>query len=245
MPFFKRDTVSIYYEEHGEGFPVLLIAPGGMRSAISAWERSPFNPITELSPYFRVIAMDQRNAGHSTAQVTTADNWATYTTDHVALLDELKVDRTHVLGQCIGGPYCLRLMQAIPDRVASGVLEQPIGLDGNRDMFYELFDSWRAEIEADHPEADEAAWRSFRENMFGGDFGFSMGRDSVAACETPMLVLMGNDDYHPESTSREVAKLAKNATLIESWKSPKEDGTVAKVLEFLRTHTPKVVGRTT
>ncbi len=35
MPSFQRDDVQIYYEEHGTGFPVLLITPGGMRSAVS------------------------------------------------------------------------------------------------------------------------------------------------------------------------------------------------------------------
>ena len=61
MPVFKRDDVELYYEEHGTGFPVLLIAPGGMRSAVSFWERTPWNPIDQLAPHYRVIAMDQRN----------------------------------------------------------------------------------------------------------------------------------------------------------------------------------------
>jgi pimeloyl-ACP methyl ester carboxylesterase len=58
MPVFKRDDVELYYEEHGTGFPVLLIAPGGMRSAVSFWERTPWNPIDQLAPHYRVIAMD-------------------------------------------------------------------------------------------------------------------------------------------------------------------------------------------
>jgi pimeloyl-ACP methyl ester carboxylesterase len=67
MPIFKRDDVELYYEEHGAGFPILLIAPGGMRSAVAFWERTPWNPITQLAPRYRVIAMDQRNAGQSVA----------------------------------------------------------------------------------------------------------------------------------------------------------------------------------
>src|SRR5262245_44409868 len=63
MPIFKRDDVELYYEEHGAGFPILLIAPGGMRSAVAFWERTPCNPIKQLAPHYRVIAMDQRNAG--------------------------------------------------------------------------------------------------------------------------------------------------------------------------------------
>ena len=65
MPVFKRDDIELYYEEHGQGFPILLIAPGGMRSAVPFWERTPWNPIQHLAPHYRVIAMDQRNAGRS------------------------------------------------------------------------------------------------------------------------------------------------------------------------------------
>ena len=238
MAIFERDDITLYYEDHGAGFPVLLFAPGGMRSAATFWEGSQFNPIVELSTRFRVIAMDQRNAGRSRAPVSADDGWHTYTADHIALLDHLGIERTHLLGGCIGGPYCLGLIQAAPERVASAVLQQSIGFEDNRQLFYEMFQGWADDIAPDHPEADAAAWRSFRSNMYDGDFDFNVGRDFVASCETPMLVLMGSDPYHPESTSREIAALAPNATLVERWKSPEEDGTVAKVIAFLEAHTP-------
>ena len=57
MPVFERDNIQIYYEVHGEGFPVLLLAPGGMRSAIPVWENTPYNPIEQLASHFQVIAM--------------------------------------------------------------------------------------------------------------------------------------------------------------------------------------------
>jgi len=93
-------------------------------------------------------------------------------------------------------------------------------------------------IKGDHPEADERAWRSFRSNMFDGDFDFNVGREFARQCEVPLLVLMGDDGYHPQTTSREIAELAPNATLVENWKSPEQDGTVAKVVEFLKANTP-------
>ncbi|MEE2672444.1 MAG: hypothetical protein VX466_01530 [Myxococcota bacterium] len=39
----------------------------------------------------------------------------------------------------------------------------------------------------------------------------------MRGCETPLLVLMGDDLYHPQVTSREVADLAPNAELVERW----------------------------
>ena len=114
MPIFKRDDVELYYEEHGAGFPVLLIAPGGMRSSVSFWERTPWNPIDQLAPHYRVIAMDQRNAGKSVAPVRATDSWHVYTADQLALLAHLGVDRFHVAGMCIGGPYIMGLIEAEP-----------------------------------------------------------------------------------------------------------------------------------
>ena len=70
MPTFERDDVSLYYEIQGDGFPILLFAPGGMRSAVSFWRGNAWDVIGELSPHFTVIAMDQRNAGASWAPVS-------------------------------------------------------------------------------------------------------------------------------------------------------------------------------
>ena len=67
MPIYEREGAQIYYEVSGRGPAVLLIAPGGMKSAISFWEGTPWNPITQLQDQFTVVAMDQRNAGQSKA----------------------------------------------------------------------------------------------------------------------------------------------------------------------------------
>jgi pimeloyl-ACP methyl ester carboxylesterase len=240
MPMFERGDVHLFYEEHGEGHPVLLFAPGGMRSRIEAWAQAPWNPLEELADSFRVIAMDQRNAGRSRAPVREGDGWATYTADHVALLDHLGVERCHVLGGCIGGSYCLGLMQAAPARVTAAVLQQPIGLGpDNRAAFHAMFDSWADELRAKREDVPDAAWASFRERMYGDDFVFNVSRDFVSKCAIPMLVLMGNDLYHPSETSREIVELAPNAELVEHWKDPETVGpAVARVRDFFQAHTP-------
>ena len=239
MPIFERDDIVLHYIERGEGFPILLFAPGGMRSAAGFWKSSPWNPVTELSDRYRVIAMDQRNAGKSTAPVRDGDGWHSYTADHVALLDHLEIDRCHVMGGCIGGPYCFGVMQAAPGRVASAVLQQTIGASDNRQAFYEMFDSWAQEIAGDHPEATEKTWSTFRSRMYDGDFLFNVDRDFVRRCEIPMLVLMGDDLYHPQVISREIAELAPKAELVERWKEEDVVGeTVARVRSFLEANTP-------
>lgn len=240
MPFFTAGDVSLYYESHGEGFPLLLIAPGGMRSEMTFWERTPWNPITHLSDRYRVIAMDQRNAGRSEAPVRAEDGWHTYTNDQLALLDHLGEDRFHVAGMCIGGSYIMALAAAAPERVVSGVVFQTIGLDDNRQAFYDMFDSWADELGPQRPETSAADWAAFRERMYGvDDFLFTAGDDAVRRCTTPLLVLLGDDLYHPESSSRRLAELAPNATLVEHWKEPQHHGAAMDAMAtFLADHTP-------
>ena len=239
MPVYVRDEAQIYYEEYGEGFPLLLIAPGGMRSAISFWARTPWNPIDQLAESYRVIAMDQRNAGRSTAPVAATDGWHTYTADQLGLMDALGIERFHVAGMCIGGPYCLGLIEAAPARVVTASLFQTIGRDDNAEAFYAMFDDWAAELMPKRS-ADVAAWASFRENMYGGDrVLFNVDERFVRDCSTPLLVLGGNDLYHPASASQLVATQARAAQWIEFWKEgDAREEAMGQFAAFLARYTP-------
>src|SRR5205814_7835908 len=159
MPSIERNGASIYYEEFGRGFPILTFAPAGLQSTIEVWSRpaAPINPTTEFAADYRVIAMDQRNAGgRSRAPITAQDGWHTYTADHVAVLDHLRIDRCHLYGQCIGGSFIMSLLKAQPQRVASAVLAQPIGRVGEMKLGRAArFDAW-AKTLGDHPEVTES-----------------------------------------------------------------------------------------
>ena len=138
------------------------------------------DPTAELSDQFQVVAMDQRNAGRSSAPIRAADSWSTYTADHLALMDHLGFERVHVMGGCIGSSYCLGLCQAAPERVTAAVLQNPIGLSAdNRDSFFGMFDGWAKQLQADRDDVEAEALASFRQSMFGGEFVFSVGRDFV------------------------------------------------------------------
>lgn len=239
MPTFARGAATIYYEEHGAGYPLVLFAPGGMRSRIDFWRQSPFDPLVALSDQFRVIALDQRNAGQSRAPIGD-DDWSTYTADHLALLDHLGIDRCHLLGGCIGSSYCLGLIRAAPARVGAAILQNPIGLsNGNREEFRRMFAEWAAEIAPDHPEADAATLQAFGERLFGGEFVFSVPRNAVRTCPVPLLVLAGDDNFHPTATAREIAELAPQAELVLTWRTPDViEETVQRVRDFLSAHTP-------
>jgi pimeloyl-ACP methyl ester carboxylesterase len=240
MPVLERGETAIHYEIYGEGYPVLLFAPGGMRSSIEYWNRAPFHPVRTLAERYRLIALDQRNAGASRAPVSASDGWPTFTADHLALLDHLAVERCHLLGQCIGGSFSLSLIAAAPARVSAAVLAQPIGFDGqNRGVFEDLFRDWAKELRARRPDLGPDAFEAFQKNLFAGDFVFSVSRDDVRRCPVPLLVLRGNDVYHPSSISEEIARTAPRAELVARWREPDAlPAALARIEDFLGAHTP-------
>ncbi|MDL5157596.1 alpha/beta fold hydrolase [Actinomycetospora termitidis] len=236
----ENGDVRIHYEERGEGFPVLTFAPGGMRSAIEWWSAAPWDVPDALAGDHRVLLTDQRNAGESWAPVTADDGWDSYTDDHLALLDHLGIERCHLLGMCIGGSFIANLVRRAPDRVAAAVVLQPIGLDGNRELFHGTFDDFAEKQAPDHPEASEDDWRSFRENLYGADHTlFSVPDEAVARLDVPLLVFAGGDEPHPASASEMLAEVAPQATLVERWKAPEyNDAARESIASFFEVHTP-------
>jgi pimeloyl-ACP methyl ester carboxylesterase len=242
MPSFEHRGATIYYEEFGQGFPILTFAPAGLQSTIAVWSQpsAPINPTTELAKSFRVIAMDQRNAGgQSRAPITAQDSWDTFTADHIALLDHLKIDRCHLYGQCIGGSFILNLLKTQPDRVASAVLAQPIGRVGAMPAARSArFEAWAESLE-NHPEATPQVLDAFYRNLYGPGFVYCVDRAFVSTCTTPCLVLAGNDEAHPLPISEELAKLLPNCEFIREWKTGDAlTSARARVKEFLSKHTP-------
>ena len=129
MAFFRNGNAKIFYEVEGEGTPVLLLAPGGMRSANAFWGNMPWNPRESLIDEFELIGMDQRNAGKSEAPIRSDDSWSDYTSDQLALLDHLGIEKCHLVGMCIGGPFIAGLLKTAPERFLSAVMLQPVGID--------------------------------------------------------------------------------------------------------------------
>ena len=242
MPSFDHHGARIHYEEFGQGYPILTFAPAGLQSVIAVWrqESAPINPTTEWAADYRVIAMDQRNAGgRSRAPITAQDGWDNYTADHIALLDHLRIDRCHLYGQCIGGSFILNLIKTQPERVQSAVLAQPIGRLGPMAPGRPArFNSW-AETLTDHPEASPQVLDAFCQNLYAPGFVYCVDRAFVPTVKTPCLVLAGNDEAHPYPISEELSKLLPNCDFIPEWKTGAAlTAARARVKEFFAKHTP-------
>ncbi len=240
MPTIERNGASIYYEEYGNGFPLLAFAPAGLFSTIAVWDTAmaPVKPVAEWSANYRVIVMDQRNAGgRSRAPLTAQDGWHSYAADHFAVLDHLKIDRCHLFGQCIGGSFIFSLLKAQPQRFASAIIAQPIGRMGPFNPARPArFNEWSKGL-ADQP--GEAALDAFYQNLYSAGFVYSADRAFVADVQQPCLVLAGNDDAHPRPISDECAKLLPNAEYVTEWKSGAPlEAAKTRIKDFLAQHTP-------
>ena len=248
MPMLKRPDGEIYYEEFGNGFPILLFAPGGLRSNLAMWHHPASGPQRSwcdwtdvLASKFRVIAMDQRNAGQSRCAIEADHGWHTYAADHMALMDHLGHERFHVLGGCIGGSYCLKAIETAPKRVTSAVLQNPIGLHPDHPAYFpESHAAWSAEQRAARPALNEAAIASFGRNMWDHDFVFCVDRDFAKNCPVPTFLLPGTDIPHPAVTSDELAGLLPGVEVLHQWRGPEHmEQQRARVTAFLERHTPR------
>jgi 3-oxoadipate enol-lactonase len=115
MPFAENDGVKIYWEETGEGQPILLIMGLGWVSYM--WHRTR----AALAPKYRVITLDNRGVGRSDVP-TGPYPIATMAADAAAVLDAAGVTSAHIYGISMGGMIGQEFTLQYPARVKSLVL---------------------------------------------------------------------------------------------------------------------------
>jgi pimeloyl-ACP methyl ester carboxylesterase len=243
--FYEKGSVRIRYQEAGSGFPLLLIAGGGLNSRMAGLATSPFNPIEEFKGEYRCIFADLRNAngGESSGPLEIDRPWDSYTDDHLGLMDHLGIDKFMVLGFCIGGPFIWNLMKRAPDRVVAAVPAQPVGFRPEMpSLFYDGgMTGWGPDLVKRRPDITMETVQKFLTRMFrtNPDFVFTVTRDFVRNCQKPVLIMPDDIPAHPYAVAMECAMLAPKAEVsIYPWKEPKERIPLAvrQIRSFLRAH---------
>jgi len=253
MPFYEKGDVRIHYEEAGSGFPLLIIPGGGLNSTLSFFTGSaPFNAMETFKDRYRCIAMDLRNAngGGSSGPLEIERPWDAHTDDQLGLMDHLGIKQFMVMGFCIGGPFIWNLLKRAPDRVVAGVLAQPSGFRPEKpDQFHSNnMAGWAPALCARRPDITMAMVDSFLTRMYRAnpDFVFTVTRDFVRGCKTPVLVLPDDSPPHPYAVAMESAMLAPNAQVsLYPWKDPKDRVPLAvrHIGAFLRANQPATAAR--
>ena len=242
--FYERGNVRIRYQEAGTGFPLLVTPGGGLNSKISNWPNAVINAMEEFRNDFHCITMDQRNAtgGESTGPVPVDAPWDAFADDQLGLMDHLGIRQFVFFGNCIGGSFALKLMERAPDRVVAAVLSQPIGhRPENPDVMYNSGLDWAKELRARRPDVHMETIEKYLHNLYRArpDFVYSVSRDFVRSCQTPMLVLPDDTAAHAYQTSIDVASLAPNAEIVVyPWNKPAElkARTINRARNFLKAH---------
>src|ERR1700738_3592160 len=160
-------------------------------------------------------------------------------------MDRLGIDKFMVLGFCIGGPLIWNLLKRAADRVVAAVPAQPSGSRPEaRDLFYENnMKGWgsagvKRRRTLTMEMVDKYLTRMYRTNP---DFVFTVTRDFVRNCQTPVLILPDDIPAHPYAVAMEAAMLAPKAEVsMFPWKEPKERIPLAvrQIRSFLRAHRP-------
>ena len=245
MPFYERDDVRIYFEETGSGLPLLVIPGGGLNST-AAWltNGAPFDPTKEFKGEFRCIVSDLRNAngGQSSGPLDAERPWDAYSDDQLGLMNHLGIDKFMVLGFCIGGPMIWNLLRRAPKRVAAAVLAMPSGFrpEAPDRPYVGNMKGWGPDLVARRPDITMDAVERFLTKMYlESDYVYTVTRDFVRNCQTPVLILPDDSPPHPYAVAMESALLAPNSEVsMFPWLEPKERIPLAvrQIRSFLRAH---------
>jgi pimeloyl-ACP methyl ester carboxylesterase len=118
MPHLTRDGVQIYYEDHGQGIPILL--SHGFGASTGMWQ----GQIEAFRDTYRLIPWDMRGHGNSDSP----EDQALYSHAHTiedmrAILDHLRIDQAVIAGHSLGGFMSLAFYVEHPERVKALVLQ--------------------------------------------------------------------------------------------------------------------------
>ena len=111
MPYLVTSDVTLYYEEHGAGFPLVLTH--GLGSSSALW--SP--QVKQLSARYRLILWDQRGHGQTSVSASRTYGLRASTYDLHALLNHLDIEKAHVGGLSMGGGVSVCYATTYPERV--------------------------------------------------------------------------------------------------------------------------------
>jgi hypothetical protein len=136
-------------------------------------------------------------------------------------------------------------MQRAPDRVVAAVFCQSVGHrpENPTVMYRHSKENWVPDFMKRRPDVSMDTIEHYLHNLYAvqPDFLYSVSRDFIRNCRTPVLVLPDDVPGHPLQTSIDVASLAPHAEItVYPWKEPEElkQRTIDRVRRFLKAHVP-------
>jgi pimeloyl-ACP methyl ester carboxylesterase len=212
--FIAVNGAKIYYEEFGQGEPLILLH--GFGRTLADWK--PFIP--EFSKQFRVIALDMRGHGRSTNSDTSkVFLHATAATDLLELMEKLRLKKVKAIGHSSGGIIILYAAIKEPDRFEAIVpvsaqlhyslqTREFIKMNAKPEAYYEF-----NELEDQHGKTKGRliARQFYHFHELYGDP--SITPDQLATIKARSLIVHGDNDFVPVAQAWEMYQNIPNAHL--------------------------------
>ncbi len=124
------DGIETHYEVIGDGPPLLMYSPGGFDATLDRWTTlgvyARIKLLDHLPAKYRCIVFDRRETGSSGGRVEKI-TWEHYVAQGKGLLDHLGIEKTHLLGGCMGVCPVTAFSVKYPESILSMVLYWPVG----------------------------------------------------------------------------------------------------------------------
>jgi pimeloyl-ACP methyl ester carboxylesterase len=213
MPYADIDGLRLYYEQHGDGPPLVLLHGG-----LTTIELSFGAVIPTLAEHHRVIAIELQGHGR-TADIERPMSFQHFAADVVGLLDQLGIERADVFGFSLGGLTTYQLLVDHPNRIRKAVVASA---DHRNDRGGEI-KSGRLPTEADFLAMREAYaavapdpthFEAFADKAVTLVHDFEGWTDEqLRGIEVPVLIMIADSDFILVPNAAEAAELLPHGEL--------------------------------
>ncbi len=227
MPTLRIDDFDLYYESHGEGFPVVFAHGVGGNHA--SW----FHQLPALSAYRRIV-FDHRGFGNSRDRAD-GPGRARFVPDLLALFDHLGLAQAGVVAQSMGGGTCSHFTWKHPSRVKALVLADTLvgmklpealkprmaavekAMDGRSQLERVLGETFRRRDPAGRElYAAIASFNMVNRKTLMGSLGEGPTPEDLGATGVPILFAVGAEDaLYPPDIVRDFQKGVKGSRFVE------------------------------
>jgi pimeloyl-ACP methyl ester carboxylesterase len=189
MPTVEANGQSLYYEEHGDGEPLVCVM--GLAADTLAWALQ----VPVFAARHRTVVFDNRDVGRS-SRARGGYEIADMANDTLALADALGLDSFHLLGYSMGGAIAQELACRAPERVRTLTLSVTFAAGGA--WARKLSEAWGARVRklSREEHVDELMLLNHSEEFFEN-------ADAVAYLRGMML-----DNPHPQPPDAFARQLA-------------------------------------
>ena len=231
MPYFHSGDVKLFYQDEGQGETLLFLH--GFACDHRMWQTQ----FDFFSQNYRVLVLDSRGHGKSEAPETG------YSRDHRALdtrllLDELKIDKVHLVGLSMGGSTAIGFAFKYPERLKSlslistgaaghspgkkmGILDeiaQTRGIEAAKEKWLEWILSW---FKGRNPEIGQLMSDMTRDHSgaiwvdpMRGKYPRTKDQENVHGINNPTLIIAGRYDKTFLELSQELSQKIVDSQLI-------------------------------